>query len=79
MCDGVFCAMCVLGGTKPAPASSAALLYAGAGALLLSASAHVGMQAEGLVVFAALAALHLSGVTPHTGWCAPRLVAVALR
>lgn len=69
----------MLGGSEPAPASSVALLHAGPGALLLTAPAHVGVQAEGLVVFAALAALYLSGITPHTGRSAPRLVALALR
>ncbi|KAF4081851.1 hypothetical protein AMELA_G00145060 [Ameiurus melas] len=88
---GVYCAgrstvlrsggngLSVTGGSEPAPASSSALLHAGPGALLLTAPAHVGVQAEGLVVFAALAGLHLSGVTPHTGRSAPRLVALALR
>lgn len=69
--------LCVLGSTEPASASSAALLHAGPGALLLTAPAHVGVQTEGLVVFTALAALHLSGFTPHKGRSASRLVAVA--
>lgn len=69
----------MLGGSEPAPASSAALLHTGPGALLLTAPAYVGVQVEGLMVFTALAALHLSDFTPHTGRSAPRLVALALR
>lgn len=71
--------MCVLGGSEPAPASAATLLHTGPGAVLLSTPAHVGVQVEGLVVFPALAALHLYGISPHTGRSAPRLVALALR
>lgn len=79
MCVVVYFVLCVLGGSEPASASSAALLHAGPGALLLTAPAYVGVQAEGLVVFAALAALYLSGITPHTRRSPPRLVALALR
>lgn len=79
LCVTVYFVLCVSGGSEPAPASSAALLHADPGALLLTAPAHVGVQAEGLVVFAALVTLHFTGVTPHTGRSAPRLVALALR